>query len=50
MIYGNQVKVDWFEFCESKKTEGTTEASQSAPATSDTDGFMPTPAGDDLPF
>lgn len=46
-IYGNQVKVDWFEFCEGKKAEGRTEASHTPP---EDDGFMPMPAGDDLPF
>ncbi len=42
MDCGTQIKVDWFEFCEGKKSEGT----QSGPAD---DGFMPAP-GDDLPF
>lgn len=44
MVYGTQVKVDWFEFCESKKTE----SSQTTPAE---DGFFPAPGDDsDLPF
>lgn len=48
MIYGNQVKVDWFEFCESKaQGSGTTEASHTPP---EDDGFIPMPADDDLPF
>lgn len=47
MVYGTQVKVDWFEFCEGKKTESTTEASQTEPV--DT-GLFPDPADDSLPF
>lgn len=47
MVYGTQVKVDWFEFCESKKTEGTTQSSHTPPAD---DGFIPMPVDDDLPF
>ncbi len=48
MVYGTQVKVDWFEFCEGKKTESTTETSQTAPAD---DGFFPAPGdASDLPF
>lgn len=47
MVYGTQVKVDWFEFCESKKAEGTQEASHTPPEDA---GFFPAPADDDLPF
>ncbi len=47
--YITEVVVDEANFTLSKK-QGNDAPSTTAPETSDTDGFVPMPAGDDLPF
>lgn len=48
-VYITEVVVDEANFTLGKK-QGNDSADTSAPATSDTEGFVPMPAGDDLPF